>query len=422
MPMPTPRVLALLLLLPGCAGRNALPPELMDEALVHGIGGIRAFGGRPSETFKQDFLGLLEREAGTSPAAPRSYPVLAISGGSSNGAYGAGLLCGWTRSGKRPEFKVVTGISTGAIIAPLAFLGGACDGLLEEFYTEYSTRDLMRVRYSPIEILFRSSFASVRPLEVLIERFFDAQFMRRVAAEHAKGRRLYLGTTNLDAQRLVVWDMGRIAAVGDERALKLFRKIIVASVSIPVAFPPVYMKATANGRRYDEMHVDGGITRQVFFLYDVLQGLFEAVKERGLDPSAVRYEIYVIRNGYLDPIFKEVPESLSAIAARTIETMINSQNIGDLYQLYFFTRDRGGAFHLAHIPASHVCRREELFDPAEMRRLFDLGFAEALGGYPWKESPPGLEAAGAQEAGADDRLQRTPFPPAPASVEGAPRI
>ncbi|MDD5568307.1 MAG: patatin-like phospholipase family protein [Candidatus Omnitrophica bacterium] len=375
----------------GCANaRHAVPEDLLNSVRISGMQDIRAFGGIPSDSFKKDFLKLLEQEERESPSflsfkAARTYSMLVISGGAANGAYGAGLLNGWSQAGTRPVFKVVTGISTGAIIAPFAFLGSRYDDKLKEFYTKHSTKDVMRLR-----IPFINSFVSTLPLERLIERYCDAGLLKEIAIEYNKGRRLYVGTTNLDAQRLVIWDMGKIASIGDDKALKLFRKIILASASVPIAFPPVYLSAEIDTQDYDEMHVDGGITRQVFFLFDVLQGFNKALKEKGIDISRNKYAIYVIRNGYVDPVYREVPDTLSAIAERTVETMTNAQSIGDLYQLYIFAENGKGDFNLAYIPSTHISKARELFDPVEMRELFDLGFKEAQKGYNWKKAPPGI--------------------------------
>lgn len=361
----------------------------MGNARVSGMKDIRAFSGIPSDSIKNDFLGLLERERKGGipffdPLSDHTYSMLAVSGGAANGAYGAGLLNGWSREGSRPEFKIVTGISTGAIIAPLAFLGSSYDGKLMEFYTQYSTKDVVRVNLS------KNSLVSTGPLERLIKKYVDKELLEKVAAEYDKGRRLYIGTTNLDAQRLVIWDMGKIASVGGEKALALFRKVMLASASIPVAFPPVYFDVDVDGRTYDEMHVDGGTTRQVFFLYDVLQGCDKAFKEKGIDASKLKYNIYIIRNGYVDPVWKEVPNELSAIAERTIDTMTNAQGSGDLYQLYVFAKASKGDFNLAYIPSDNVYNSKELFDTSVMRELFDLGFRQAEKGYPWKKTPPGM--------------------------------
>ncbi len=358
---------------------------------------IRAFSGIPSDSFQKDFLKLLEQEEKDSPSfldfkASKTYRMLAISGGAANGAYGAGLLSGWSQSGKRPVFKVVTGISTGAIIAPFAFLGSSYDCKLKEFYTKYSTKDVARIRFPRIGILFSNSIACTRPLEHLIEHYFDEALLREIAAEYNNGRRLYIGTTNLDAERLVIWDMGKIASIGNADALRLFRKVVLASASMPIAFPPVYLSAEADNKVYDEMHVDGGISRQVFFLYDVLQGFDKALKEKGIDHFRNRYEIYVIRNGYIDALYKETPDRLSAITERTVDTITNAQSVGDLYRLYLFSKESKGDFNLAYIPATHVSKARELFDPVEMRELFDLGFEEGARGYEWKKAPPGISS------------------------------
>lgn len=388
-------LLLCIFLLSGCASiRRATPPDLLSIARVYGMQDIRAIGGSPSDSFKQDFVHLLEQgKAGDNLLYDvkdnQTVCMLAISGGGANGAYGAGLLNGWSQSGERPAFKVVTGISTGAIIAPIAFLGSRYDALLKEIYTHYSTKDITRVR-PYLRILFSNSIASTEPLEHLIEHYFNADLLKQIAVEYNKGRRLYVGTTNLDAQRLVIWDMGKIASIGDDKALKLFRKIILASASIPIAFPPVYLDVEANNQKYDEMHVDGGVTKQVFFLYDVLQGFDEAIKEKKIDLSRFHYKIYVIRNGYVDPLYKEVPDRLYAITERTVDSMISAQGIGDLYQLYIYSKEGRGDFNLAYIPASYVSKAKELFDPVEMRELFQVGFKEASRGYPWKKSPPGF--------------------------------
>ncbi len=384
-------LLICLLLISGCASaRHAVPPDLLNSTRVLGMRDIRAFGGIPSDAFKDDFIKLLGPEKGGAfrffdPNSNHTYSVLAISGGAANGAYGAGLLSGWSKEGSRPEFKIVTGISTGAIIAPFAFLGSRYDHRIEEFYTKYSTKDILELGLS------NNSLTSVKPLKLLIERYADKDLLKEIAAEYRKGRRLYVGTTNLDAQRLVIWDMGKIASIGDDKALALFRKIILASASIPIAFPPVYFKVEAGDKTYDEMHVDGGTAKQVFFVYDVLEGLDSAFKKTGIDALKIRYNIYVIRNGYVDPIWKEVPDNLSSIAERCVDTMTNAQGSGDLYQLYVFSKASKGSFNLAYIPTTNVYASKELFDASVMRKLFDLGFKKAAAGYPWKRTPPGLE-------------------------------
>lgn len=381
-----------MLLLSGCATitRHAVPENLLTSVRVFGMRDIRAFSGMPSDSFKSDFLSLLENEKGSHLSLFNremiySYSMLAISGGAGNGAYGAGLLNGWSKEGSRPVFKIVTGISTGAIIAPFAFLGSDYDEKLKEFYTRYSTKDIVKAGLSS------NALTNTKPLERLINQYADEQLLKEIAVEHEKGRRLYIGTTNLDAQRLVIWDMGKIASIGDDKALRLFRKIILASASIPVAFPPVYFTVEADDKTYDEMHVDGGMTKQVFFLYDVLQGFDNALKEKGIDLSRIKYSIYIIRNGYSDPIYKEVPNKISSIAERSVDTMMSAQGAGDLYQIYLFTKISKGDFNLAYIPATNIYNSKEPFDVTVMQKLFNLGFEQAEHGYPWRKIPPGME-------------------------------
>ncbi|HNX91364.1 MAG TPA: patatin family protein, partial [Candidatus Omnitrophota bacterium] len=171
----------------------------------------------------------------------------------------------------------------------------------------------------------------------------------------------------------------------------LFRRVILASASIPIAFPPVYFKVEVGGEEYDEMHVDGGVTKQVFFLYDVLIGMDKALKAKRIDMSKVKYSIYVIRNGYSDPVWQEIRDEISSIAERTLDTMTNAQSTGDLYQLYLFTSVSNGDFNLAYIPSTSKWHSKELFDKEVMKKLFDLGFAQAEKGYAWQKVPPGFD-------------------------------
>jgi predicted patatin/cPLA2 family phospholipase len=378
----------------GCATqRHAVPEGLSQFVTVGDMNDIRAMSGAASDYMVKDFIGIIAKYQTDDPSffqENKSVECLAISGGGGNGAYGAGLLCGWSKSGARPQFTIVTGISTGAIIAPFAFLGSQYDAKLKEFYTDYSTKDLIKKEFLT-GALFGDSLLSNAPLERLIDKNIDAALLKKIADEYAKGRRLYVGTTNFDEQKLVAWDMGKIASYGDDEALRLFRKIILASSAIPVAFPPVYIDVHAGNTHYEEMHVDGGVTKQVFFLYDMVSGFGRACKVGGIDPSKIHFGIFIIRNGYAESRWKRVPDNLAAISQRAIATLINTQGVGDLYQLYVYTKDGGGDFNLAYIPSSHVQRNKEMFDPVEMRALFKLGYDQAVNGYPWRKAPPGLD-------------------------------
>jgi len=316
----------------------------------------------------------------------RPHTYLAISGGGANGAFGVGLLAGWTATGTRPEFTMVTGISTGALIAPFAFLGSDYDHVIEEVFTTTSTKDIAKKR-SMLSAITSDAAASTEPLQELIARHVDEPLMQAIAAEFQTGRNLLIGTTNLDVKRPVIWNLGRIAASGHPDALEWIRKVLLASASIPAAFPPVLMEVEAEGETYDEMHVDGGAAAQVF-LYPV--GLdWDFLLEKLDVPGTPR--IYVIRNSRMKPRWKVVNNKLLPIMGGSVSALIRTQGIGDLYRIYLVAQKDGMDFNLAYIPADFDETPEEQFDPIYMKKLFDVGYELAKGGYPWKKLPPEME-------------------------------
>ena len=226
----------------------------------------------PSPVMKADMALSFEQETPEDfPANDEGivlYPHLALSGGGANGAFGAGFLNGWSSTGSRPTFKVVTGVSTGALMAPFAFLGQPGDAALHEFYTTTASRDIFALgEFLDIisRVLFGEGIADTSPLVSLLERHVDEALLQQVALAHKSGRRLYIGTVDLDSQRFIIWNMGLIATSGQPDALQLFRKVMLASASIPIAFAPVFFDVEAGGRRYDEMHVDGAVAANVFY-------------------------------------------------------------------------------------------------------------------------------------------------------------
>ena len=223
-----------------------------------------------------------------------TYAALLLSGGGDNGAFGAGFLKGWTESGSRPPFKIVTGISAGALIAPFAFVGPEYDAALEEAWTTISSRDVMRKNAFPREALTRTD-----PLARLIAEWGDEALLVEVANAYSTGSRLYIGTV-LDHQQMAVWNMGKIAEIGSPEALNLFRKVLLASASIPVVLPPVLIDVEVDGERYDEMHVDGGTEAQFFLMGATIDflGAERASELRDAPPEAA---IYIIRNGKIRP-------------------------------------------------------------------------------------------------------------------------
>jgi predicted patatin/cPLA2 family phospholipase len=312
---------------------------------------------------------------------PHTY--LAISGGGEHGAYGAGIINGWTASGKRPEFTMVTGISTGSLIAPFAFLGPTYDHVLTEIYTKYSTKDIV-TKKPMLSMVTSDSATDSTPLKKLIARYVDANVIAAIAAEYRKGRRLWLGTTNLDAGRPVLWNIGEIASSGDPKAPDLIHQIMLASASIPGAFPPVLINVQANGKVFDEMHVDGGATQQVF-LYPAGIDWKKALKVLKVPAKP---DAYVIRNAFLDPVYKPTKNKIIPIAGRSVSELLRTQGIGDLYQIYYTAIRDGLDYHLAYIPDDFQMKSKEEFDPVYMRALYDVGFELGKSGKAWHDKPP----------------------------------
>lgn len=382
-----------LLALAACSGpvrKDAVPSTLTTQAVVPGMADVRYRMGIDTEALRKDAIDSFWKEmahlkaAGHKGALPPAA-FLALSGGGDNGAFGAGLLNGWTSAGNRPEFKLVTGVSTGALIAPFAFLGPQYDDRLKRLYTETAPSDIMKPRFI-LAALTSDALADNAPLWELVSEAVDREFLDAIAAEHAKGRLLFIATVDLDARQSVIWNMTKIAASDDPKALGLFHTIMVASAAIPSGFPPVMIDVEAGGGSFQEMHVDGGTMSQVFVYPPGLH-----VKETSLKHQIIRKrEVYVIRNARLDPDWAQVERSTMNIAERAISSLIQTQGIGDLYRIYLESKRDGVDFNLAYIPASFNAPHPEAFDTEFMRALYQTGYDMAVKGYPWEKAPPGF--------------------------------
>ncbi len=344
---------------------------------------------------------------------PPKRTVLALSGGGAYGAFSAGVLVGWTASGQRPQFDTVTGISTGAIIAPLAFLGPAYDPQLRDIYTQVKQDELYIVRKS-LRTLFAESLADNTPLVQKLEATITPALLAAVAAEHAKGRRLYVGTTELDGRRQVVWDLGAIASRGTPADLTLFRSAVLASAAIPGFFPPVRIPVTIDGGVYEERHVDGGVTASLFFRPPWI------APERRADTSFSSLhgtDLYMIVAGklYSDP--EPVKPRALAIAAAGVSTLLYSGCRGDLMRLYTACVLTGMNYHLVAIPAEvPITIASTDFDPVQMRKLFDVGLTTIASTPCWRSTPPGLERGEGVSLRAGTSLTRTGSEPVTAKV------
>jgi hypothetical protein len=387
-------IAAALIILSFCAGcvSDSSPPRRTSfteaehrAAEVVGMPGVRFFVDSPGS-----FQRWRERNAGT--ATPLTIAReqedglvwLALSGGADDGAYGAGILNGWTIAGARPRFTVVSGVSTGALIGMLAFLGPHYDPLLAALYTETPREGIYRPKGRAG--VLGQSILDETPFRMRVAEVVDAKALAEVAREHATGRRFLVVTTNLDAQRATVWDMGAIAASTHPNALKLFRDVLIASASPPGLFAPTYIEVEANGRRFQEMHVDGAVGDPVFSPADVL------VLTRGMAPETeMKRTLYVLVNNKLKPQFEVVENTTIPIVYRSFSTLAMKSLVAEVYRANRVARENDIDFNLTFIDEEFRSKPTESFDLEYRRQLFAYGKERALTGEIWVKRPPAAE-------------------------------
>jgi hypothetical protein len=351
--------------------RTPFTSEDEEAAIIPGIPDARAWG--DSEA---DFARLLPQANG---------PWLAISGGGSDGAYGGGVLAGWSESGTRPEFAVVTGVSIGSLIAPFAFLGPRYDDEIRKNFTTVGAADIFEDRMT------RDSLVDYWPLRDLIEKRVTPKLLSEIATEHARGRRLFVATTNLDAGRRVVWNMGAVAARGDDKALKLFRDILLASSSIPGFFSPVAIEVEANGRKFAELHSDGTITAPFFV---VPETMFSA-SGKSRPPLS---QLYVIVNSKLGPEFSMPSRSIPGVLGRSIAVALTAALRLEVMLIHVGAQRHGIALRIAHVDPAFNFPSRGLFDGKYMQALYDVGVAAGKKGTAFETTLPDLSLRGSGDA------------------------
>ena len=368
LPMMRHLLLLALLLASACASpRIPFTSEQQAVAVVPGFPNVRYFADDPA---------LAEVARRAAARLPGEISYLALSGGGGDGAYGAGVLAGWTEAGTRPEFTIVSGVSTGALIAPFAFAGPARDDTLREMYTGgYGISLVSRPDF--LNAIFGASLFDADRLRALLRRFVTPELVADVAREHHKGRRLLVVTTNLDARRPVVWDMGAIAASPSPGAIDLFRRVMAASASIPGAFSPVLIPAEAQGHRFEEMHVDGGVISNIFVLPADL-ALGGAAMPR-------RARIHVIMNGRTEPSFELAEPRATDLVGRTIWLMTQVRSVSILRVTEAFARRNGVGFRITSILSDFPEGGSMGFDTAHMRRLYAIGRELGRTGEAWRD-------------------------------------
>ena len=339
--------------LPKDQPRTPFTLEEQNAAVIPGIPDARVWGDSES-----DFQRVLPTVSG---------PWLALSGGGADGAYGAGLLTGWSQSGNRPEFALVTGSSIGGLIAPYAFLGSRADDDLRKNFAEITAADVFEDKQTP-ESLFDSW-----PLKQTIEKRVTKEMLAAIAAEHKKGRRFLVATTNQDAGRRVIWNMGAIAAQGDDKALKLFRDVLLASSSIPGFFQPVMIEVEANGKKFQEMHLDGTVTAPFFVMPE---SMLAADSTARLPTN----QIYVIINSKLESEFSMPERRTSLILGRTIGVALVAALKAELLLVNASAHRLGLNLNVAYVPEAFNHPSRGLFDHAYMDALFKFGVEQAQKG------------------------------------------
>lgn len=310
------------------------------------------------------------------PLGPdRELDFIALSGGGSNGAFTAGLMKGWTETGERPDFEVVTGVSTGALAAPFVFLGPAYDDELAEAYTGGGAAGLLQPQ--GVGALIGSGIYKPEPLRDLVERYVDADLLRAVAIEYAKGRVLLVATTDLDSERGVSWDLGAIATQGTPEALELFRSVLIASASIPGAFPPVLIQSENAGLFFEEMHVDGGVTTPFLAVPETLWSF----REPSGTLRAARF--YVVINGRTNPTFAITRDTPQDVLGSSIDILLRASLITTLAGNRAFAQINDLFFRYAALPDDSEASALD-FSVASMSAVYEVGRQGAITGDVWR--------------------------------------
>lgn len=368
--------LAFLILLGGCVGSNRIDYAAQEAARaeVTGFDDVR--------TYLDDSAQQVGNVASWRPTVGNGkLNYLVISGGGSGGAFSVGVLSAWTKTGTRPQFDIVSGVSTGALIAPFAFLGPSYDDLLVKLYTGGVAKDLVDRRWLPNAVL-GPSLLRQEPLRNMVEHYITAEVMDAIAAEYRKGRRLLVLTSNLDSQRAVVWNMGAIAASGKPGALKLFQDVLIASASIPGVYPAVMIKTHVGDHAFEEMHSDGGSASQVLTIPDAVMA-----SDIRAPRSKTEFNVYVLINNALMPEFSNTTDRTLPVMARAYAMLIKSQTRSSVMALYGYTLRSGINFHVASIDQQFAYDMADPFNATYMRSVFDLGFSETMDGTLWKNRP-----------------------------------
>jgi len=389
-------IVSTLLLSLGCSGRNKThyPGEAASGIYARDVfDPVAQTTGSSQGTIDSNEKYLIEahdKRKAEIPLGKKPRNVLCLSGGGALGAYSAGVLCAWTSKGDRPTFDVVTGISTGALIAPFAFLGPKYDEQMKQFYTTLSNDDIYKKRIARAILFGEEGLADNQPLSDQIDKVFTSEVMAELAAAHAQGRHLYVGTTLTEGRRFIVWDITEIAARNGPCDRVLIRQILLGSSAIPGFFPPAKIDVTVDGKRYTERHSDGGTVVAIFFRPPYVP------EELRNDKHAMNYagtQVWALVAGKLWPDPVDTGHSALAFAGKSVSTMLYAGTRNDLFRIYTKCMLNGVDFHLTAIPSEYTGSDSSAdFNPVEMTKLFNEGYRVVCSGTAWRPEPPGARA------------------------------
>lgn len=357
----------------GCKGKpvNSPPENLISKPWTNVDGSPPAHDGDSDAV-----AGLSAVLAGQPPPANPGRPLnlLVMSGGGKYGAFTAGVLAGWTAAGDRPTFDIATGISSGAATAVLAFLGPKYDARLAANFTDLKRSDLYTLELFK-GLRLRTGLFSNAPLEERLRKEITPELMCDLQSAQASGRRVYVGTVEVLTNRFTIWDIGGIASSGRADAPVLIRKVLLAACSPPGAVRPVELCVEVNGVKYTEMHTDAGNMLQAFVRTPA-----------GVPPGSTAW---VLSAGkfHRDPL-RDPPKILSLLTGG-VSNSLYALFRSDLMKLYALCAVSRSEFRLLALPDDFRGAASSFaFDPAELSKLYWIGYQLTAGHAEWRHVPP----------------------------------
>ena len=374
------------LLFVGCATRPIALPKAHANALPWGAIDLDI---KSNETYsiRHSLGSVLTQKADKFSGQNQNVPfnILTLTGGGSRGAFGTGLLAGWSQKRTMPKFDIITGISTGAVMAPFIFLGGEELKKIEYFYTQMNTDEVFT--NSLLHIFGYGYIMNAKPLKALFKKTFDKAFLNKIAKEYQNGRRLYIGTTNIDTGQLTVWDMGAIASSNRADKYQRFCDIIYASTALPIYLPPQYMQVNIEDKKYYQMHIDGGIYSQVFMI-GLLVNWEEVLDFKKSANTNFDVTLYTIANRKYRQrdVYKPIEQKPMSIIEAYVLTEMDLLFDRSVYRIYTSCKEKGFKFKIATIPEKmqDIIKEPTEFNTKEMLQLFRVGYYFGLEGIEWK--------------------------------------